>query len=44
MACVRPGVELVLATFVPSKELITLDLPTLERPRNATSGKLASGK
>src|SRR6185437_4881644 len=44
MERVRPGVELVLAIFFPSRELITLDLPTLDRPRNATSGKAGAGK
>jgi hypothetical protein len=44
IALVRPGVELVLAIFVPSRELITLDLPTFERPRNATSGNAGAGK
>ena len=33
MDWVRPGVELVRATFDPSRELMTLDFPTLERPR-----------
>src|SRR6266436_6535815 len=41
---VRPGVELVFAIFAPSRELITLDLPTFERPRNATSGTAGAGK
>ena len=40
IARVRPGVELVRASFVPTRELITLDLPTLDRPRKAISGKL----
>src|SRR3954471_3620020 len=44
MARVRPGVELVLANFSPSRELIRLDLPTFERPRNATSGGPGFGK
>src|SRR6266496_2910300 len=43
MQRVRPGVELVLAILVPSRELITLDLPTLERPRKATSGTAGAG-
>src|SRR5205807_8169032 len=43
MLRVRPGVELVFATLLPSRELITLDLPTLERPRNAISGKSGAG-
>src|SRR5689334_9361899 len=44
IARVRPGVELVLAIFVPSRELMRLDLPTFERPRNATSGNAGAGK
>lgn len=44
MLRVRPGVELVRANFVPTRELITLDFPTLERPRNATSGIEGAGK
>ncbi len=40
---VRPGVELVLAILVPSSELMTLDFPTLDRPRNATSGSARAG-
>src|SRR5579864_5112699 len=44
MLRVRPGVELVLATFAPSRELIKLDLPTFDRPRNATSGSVGAGK
>src|SRR5690242_11566936 len=43
MLRVRPGVELVRASLVPTSELITLDLPTLERPRNAISGKPGAG-
>lgn len=43
MLRVRPGVELVRASFDPINELITLDFPTLERPRNATSGRLGAG-
>src|SRR5205807_7000842 len=43
IARVRPGVELVLAILVPSRELMTLDLPTFERPRNATSGTAGAG-
>src|SRR5712671_3153984 len=41
---VRPGIELVRASFAPTSALITLDLPTLERPRKATSGRLGAGK
>src|SRR5512146_3340 len=44
MPRVRPGVELVRATLLPSKELMTLDLPTLERPRKAISGGPGTGK
>jgi hypothetical protein len=44
IARVRPGVELVRAIFVPTRVLITLDLPTLERPRNAISGSVGAGK
>jgi hypothetical protein len=44
MLRVLPGVELVFATLLPTKELMTLDLPTLERPRNAISGRLGGGK
>ena len=44
MLRVRPGVELVLASFFPTSELITLDLPTFDRPRKATSGSTGAGK
>src|SRR5712671_4415715 len=44
MVRVRPGVELTCATFWPSRELIRLDLPTLERPRKANSGGPSGGK
>src|ERR1700751_1526707 len=44
MLRVRPGVELVFAILVPRRELMTLDLPTLERPRNAISGSAGAGK
>src|SRR5882724_4677059 len=44
MLRVRPGVELVRASLAPTSELITLDLPTLERPRNAISGRVGAGK
>src|ERR1700719_4901269 len=44
MLRVRPGVELVRASFAPTSALITLDLPTLERPRKAISGRLGTGK
>src|SRR4029077_13255796 len=43
MARVRPGVELVRATLSPTSELMTLDLPTLERPRKAISGRVGRG-
>jgi hypothetical protein len=43
MVRVLPGVELVLAIFSPNRELITLDLPTFERPRNAISGTVGGG-
>src|SRR5580698_2817558 len=43
IARVRPGVELVRATLSPTRELMTLDLPTLERPRKAISGRLGTG-
>jgi len=43
MLRVRPGVELVRASLEPTRELMTLDLPTLERPRKAISGKLGTG-
>jgi hypothetical protein len=44
MLRVRPGVLLVRASFVPTSELITLDFPTLDRPRKAISGKVGEGK
>ena len=44
MLRVRPGVELVRASLVPTRVLITLDLPTFDRPRKATSGRLGAGK
>src|SRR5579872_5375369 len=43
MVRVRPGVELTWAIFWPSKELIRLDLPTLDRPRKANSGGPSGG-
>jgi hypothetical protein len=43
MLRVRPGVELVFATFAPSRELMTLDFPTFDLPRNATSGYAGAG-
>ena len=44
MLRVRPGVLLVRASFAPTSELITLDFPTLERPRKAISGTPGAGK
>src|SRR5215831_18522112 len=44
MLRVRPGVELVRASLVPTSELITLDLPTFDRPRKAISGTEGTGK
>src|ERR1700716_4035745 len=44
MLRVRPGVLLVRASFAPTNELITLDFPTFERPRNAISGTPGAGK
>ena len=44
MLRVRPGVELVRASLVPTNELMTLDLPTLDRPKKAISGRLGTGK
>ena len=43
MARVRPGVEETFAAFAPTSVFSKLDLPTFDRPRNATSGTLASG-
>ena len=34
----------VFLRFEPTRELITLDLPTFDRPRNATSGSFGAGK
>jgi len=44
MVRVLPGVELTCAIFSPSRALIKLDLPTLDRPRKATSGASGGGK
>src|ERR1019366_10188710 len=44
MLRVRPGVLLVRASFAPTSELITLDFPTLDRPRKAISGTPGEGK
>jgi hypothetical protein len=44
MLRVRPGVLLVRASFVPSRELITLDFPTFDLPRKAISGTVGAGK
>ena len=38
------GGRTVLAILLPSRELITLDLPMLLRPRNAISGRSGAGK
>jgi len=35
---------LVRASFLPTSALMTLDLPTLDRPRKAISGTLGGGK
>ena len=43
IARVRPGEAETLAAFSPNNPLIRLDLPTLERPRNANSGAVAGG-
>src|SRR4028118_1315280 len=44
-AGVRPGVEEVRARpLTPSSELIKLDFPTFDRPRNATSGNPGRGQ
>jgi hypothetical protein len=43
MVRVRPGVELTCASLCPSRELIRLDLPTLDLPRNANSGGPSAG-
>src|ERR1051325_635572 len=43
--CVRPGVEDVRARpRTESRELIRLDLPTLERPKKAISGFASRGQ
>src|SRR5271157_6025854 len=44
MLRVRPGVLLVRASFLPTSKLITLDFPTLDRPRKAISGTPGAGK
>src|ERR1700757_3540318 len=44
MLRVRPGTELVRASFLLTSALITLDLPTFDRPRKAISGSPAAGK
>src|SRR5208282_5452054 len=44
MLRVRPGVLLVRASFLPTSALITLDLPTFDRPKKAISGKTGGGK
>src|SRR5258706_6638062 len=45
MRRVRPGVELGRGSpFRPTSRLISVDLPTFERPSTATSGKPSVGK
>src|SRR5436190_24306699 len=44
MVWVLPGVELTCASFCWSRELMRLDLPTLDRPRKANSGGPSGGK
>src|ERR1039458_524586 len=44
MERVRPGVLLVRASFLSTSVLMTDDLPTLERPRKAISGRPGAGK
>ena len=44
MLRVRPGVLLVRASFAPTSELMTLDFPTFDRPRNPISGTPGAGK
>jgi hypothetical protein len=44
MVWVRPGVFDVFAILLLTSELMRLDLPTFERPRNATSGSVLAGK
>ena len=44
MERVRPGVEETCACFDPRSAFNRLDLPTLERPRNAISGTVGAGK
>src|SRR5438105_10525458 len=43
MVRVRPGIELTRAMALPTSEFSRLDLPTLERPRKATSGACMGG-
>ena len=43
MLRVRPGVLLVRASLVPTSALMTLDFPTFDRPRKATSGRDGAG-
>src|SRR5271156_4506407 len=40
---VRPGEAETFAAFSPSRPLIKLDFPTLERPRKANSGAATVG-
>src|SRR6266542_3739029 len=44
MLCVRPGVLLVNANpFLPTRQLIRVDFPTLLLPKNAISGRPSEG-
>ncbi len=44
-SCVRPGVfEVRARVLVPVRALISEDLPTFERPANATSSRSAGGR
>lgn len=43
IARVRPGVEETFAAFSPASAFSKLDLPTLDRPRNAISGACEAG-
>src|SRR5712692_9915107 len=43
MSYVQPGRELIKASSAPTSAFSRLDLPTLLRPRNATSGSASAG-
>src|SRR6202012_282356 len=43
IARVRPGEAETFAAFSPTKPLMRLDLPTLDRPRKANSGAVLGG-